>query len=350
MKVVNELEYVRGKMIGSGNFSEVFYADDPQLGGKFAVKEIPKTNFSMPDEYFAEAQRMKASECPNVVPIQFACANGTHVCLMMPLYKKGSLHDRINRDGPLSLGDIIRVGQDVLKGLNQIHNAGLLHLDVKPSNVLFSDTGAALVADFGQCRHIGPSGVTNAPDMYTRNWPPEVLLSGQVSVATDVFHAGLTLYRAVNGNVDFENQYAIIRGDRSRFSDAIVRGKFPNRESFRPDTPRKLKTVIRKALNIDPASRYASALAMADDLARVCPPLNWHVKLEPSGECRWRADRDKQRAIAVHLTGKGTTWSVSVFNVNCGKQRKKDETTLWRNGLSLKEAKTYLKTLFEKLE
>ena len=98
-----------------GMNSEVFLADEPQLGGKVAVKEIPKGKLGNTfDEYFAEARAMFASAHPHVVPIQYACESADRICLVMPFFQNGSLADRI-QGSPISPKEVIRVGQGRVK-------------------------------------------------------------------------------------------------------------------------------------------------------------------------------------------------------------------------------------------
>ena len=204
MRIITNLHYERGAEIGRGNFGIVYLADDPQLGGIVAVKEIPKSNFTNAAEFFQEAKAMFASECPNVLPIRYASATSTHVCFAMPYMRNASLEKRIAFN-PLSIQDVIRVGQGMLNGLTRIHLANLIHFDVKPSNILFSDSGEAMVGDFGQTRAIAASGVALLPDIYTVTMPPEAVAGFVGSVVCDIYQAGLTLYRAVNGEPHWQS-------------------------------------------------------------------------------------------------------------------------------------------------
>ena len=139
MQIRAELQYDRGNQIGVGQGvnSEVFLADDPQLGGQFAAKEISKVSLrNNLTAYFAEAQAMFAVTHPNIVPVQYACETNTHVVLTMPYYQNGSLESRIRRS-PLNVLELIRISQGVLRGLAAIHHGSFVHFDLKPSNILF---------------------------------------------------------------------------------------------------------------------------------------------------------------------------------------------------------------------
>jgi serine/threonine protein kinase len=134
MQVFASVSYTKLKQIGIGQGmnSEVYLADDPQLGGKIAAKEIDKTRFANPNRYFDEAQTMFAVAHDNVVAVQYACQTPTLISLVMPYYRKGSLADRIE-NCPLQLSEVQRVAQGVLAGLAHIHLAGYIHFIVRIS-------------------------------------------------------------------------------------------------------------------------------------------------------------------------------------------------------------------------
>ena len=236
-----EYEPIREIGVGQGRNSKVFLANDPATGGQIAVKEIAKSDFPDAAAYFKEAQSMKAAECPNVMPINICCQTATNVCIVMPFLKNGSLTDRI-ATSPLSLYECVRIGQGMLAGLAQIHHsAKIIHFDVKPSNILFADNDDVLVADFGQSRFIDAMGLSAIPTMYVLAMPPEAISARVGSFVSDVYQAGLTLYRMVNGNQFFEEQLATYP-DAAALQPAIVAGKFPQRDSFLPHVPKWMRT------------------------------------------------------------------------------------------------------------
>jgi serine/threonine protein kinase len=345
MHVVSTLRYTKIKPIGVGQGmnSEVFLSHDPQIGGEVAVKEIEKARFppSVPD-FFEEAKAMFASEHPNVVAIRVASETPTHICLSMPFYKNGSLADRISTN-PLRLSEIQSVGQDILMGIAAIHAAKKLHFDIKPSNVLFSDKGVAMIADFGQARSIGPTGTVTFPKMYRFGVPPEIFTAGVGAVQSDVYQAGLTLYRAANGDPWFERQ----RSNLVDLKQAIVNGKFPNRDQFLPHIPKRMRTVIRKALSINPLDRYSSATAFSTALGNIALSDDWATKIAANGEVEWRATRKKRPDLVVALHENGTKWDVCVHTD--GGRKIACRKTDWLNSQDKTFALAHLKALFYSL-
>jgi serine/threonine protein kinase len=348
MQVVGSISYTKLNQIGVGQGmnSEVYLADDPQLGGRIAAKEIAKTRFANPTDYFNEAQATFAVAHDNVVAIQYACQTPTIISLIMPYYRKRSLADRI-QDRPLQLSEVQRVAQGVLAGLAHIHLTGYVHFDVKPSNILFSNTDRPMVADFGQSRAISPTGVVKVPPLYMKSQPPETISTGLATTLADIYHVGLLMYRALNGDGFFRSQ---MPGDLASLQAKISAGKFPDRARFMPHVPSRIRTLVRKALRVDPAERFQTATELADVLGRVDLMLDWSVEPLPSGGFHWRALRPGQCDLVVELTTNGGTWGVETFTEKPGESRRaKGKSENWRSGLTLVDAYAHLKDVFERL-
>jgi eukaryotic-like serine/threonine-protein kinase len=347
MKRIAQISYKRIKQIGVGQGmnSEVYLADELQLGGVVAVKEIPKANLGNTFvEYFAEAQAMFASQHSHVIPIQYACELPDTVCLVMPFFRNGSLTDRISQS-PVSLSECLRIGQGILSGLSRIHAVGHIHFDIKPSNILFSDADTPMVSDFGQSRTMSPTGVTAAPPMYPYALPPEFFKHGVGTVRSDVYQTGLTLYRAVNGDAAFKPQ---IPADATETQQKTMAGKFPNRNYFLPHVPSKLRRAIRKSLKVDPIDRFSSAPEFADALARIDLPLDWQTSQLKNGEIEWMASRDNRPAINVRLLEDGSRWRFELHTKNGSTERARDKSQ-WKRGLTKKQAFVALKDVFDAL-
>lgn len=330
MKQVASLEFTKLREIGQGEGrnSRVFVVNDPQLGGELVLKEIPKKSVKKPTELFAECNKIHASRHQNVVATQYGCETTDLVCIAMPYYPCGSLAPRIQQ-GPLPVAEVVRLGVDVLSGLGAVHSAGIVHLDIKPTNVLFSDTGQALLADFGQSAWIDPATglATQLVELYVRAVPPELLQSGIATVLSDIYQVGLTLYRAVNGEPHYRRQAATITEPTGRARDrAIKGGTFPSRDDFLPHVPQGLCNLIRDALSVDPSLRPQNALEFRDRLGRVSPDIHWTFTETPGQERAWTGGREgKTQLLVRHAFGSGQD-EITVHTVNeTGDRRKKTE-------------------------
>lgn len=327
--------------------SKVYLADDPQLGGRIAVKEIEKVNFGNNiTAFFTEAQTMFSAAHDNVVRVQYACDTQTHVCIAMPYYAAGSLQSRIDAQ-PLTMSELVRIGDDVLNGLAQIHMKQFIHFDVKPSNVLFGDKDAAMVADFGQSRRIGPTGTIQVPPLYWPIMPPECMTGGVGTVASDIYQAGILLYRCANGDPYFKQQ---VPATDTELKARTLAGTYPDRNAFLPHLPLRLRQLIRKALQVAPQDRYQSATEMANDLARVPCGLDWRVTAT-AGVMTWTADRGGAPPIEVTDKVQGSGHSVCVYTLGAGGSRRaKGRKSLWGANMRPKRAVSHLRKIFRALE
>jgi len=349
MQIVTNVKFEKLKQIGVGQGlnSQVWLANDPQLNCQLAVKEIDKATFWNPN-CFAEAQAVFATEHAHVVRVQWAGEEGSKAYIAMPYYKNGSLLTQLQLTGPMQLSSLLQMASDVLLGLAHIHNKGYLHLDIKPSNVFFNDQGRALIADFGQCRQIGPSGVVTAPEMYFPTMPPEVLATWRAATISDIYQVGALLYRAVNGEEFWAEQFNKYPTE-TELEKAVLGGKFPDRNHFLPHVPRRLRSLIRKALQKSPLKRYSSADEFARDLGRFVPKYDWKTTLLPSGEVSWWCCPSGAAEIAVDLKKAVSQWVVEVHTHNGSSIRAKDKANLWFKSNSREDALDHLKGVFESL-
>ena len=111
--------------------------------------------------------------------------------------------------------------------------------------------------------------------------------------------------------------------------------------------PKRLRTLVRKALRIDPAERFQSALEFSDELARVRVDLDWHMSFAANGSVFWRARREEAPDLVVGCVRAGAEWSARVWTDNSGLQRAKRNFCC--DGLTFGEAQAHLKTVFSEL-
>lgn len=268
-----ELSFHINQEIGQeGKNSTVFTARDLQLNADIVVKKMMKTDFSDINEYFKESSLLHLSSHPNVVPIYYACQDENHVFLAMPYFRRGSLKKRM-ADSPVSVREIIVWSTQVLSGLHNIHSKGLIHFDIKPDNILFSDRGEALLSDFGLTKQTTFSGLAGQDRIYGNMVPPEAFRASDFNNQFDIYQFGLTLHRMCVGDNSFYSEYATFIEDgnlnRPKFRHAVVNGQFPNKDSYPEHIPQALINTVKKCLATELVHRYASAIDIVNDLSDI---------------------------------------------------------------------------------
>ena len=203
--------------LGSGGGGVVWRAHDLDLDRTVAVKEI-RVAPGMPGDQrerararaLREARAAARLQHPHVVSVYDVRSEDDAIYIVMEHVDAPSLQDLVATSGPLPPRDVARLGTEVLDALAAAHAAGIVHRDVKPSNVLMADRGA-VVTDFGIAAVTGDTALTmsgqalGTPDFVS----PEQVDDGQVGPATDVWSLGTTLYYAVEGTPPFQRDRSI---------------------------------------------------------------------------------------------------------------------------------------------
>ncbi len=273
------------KRIGDveGKNSEVWIARDTQLEQVLILKKITKESLDQQsvEDYFAEAKILNTSKHPHVMPIYYSAEDDENVYITMPYYANGSLNSVLN-ERFLTTREIIRYSLDFLSGLLFIHIKGLIHLDIKPTNVIIDDTNKAILTDFGLSKHLDENGFANQRRQYVAHRSPEAYITTDKTVQDDIYQAGLTLYRMCNGNSDFKTQFELLKtscNSNDEFIKKIQRGEFPNRKSYLPQIPVKLRRIINKMLHTDIDKRYKDVLSIINDLSKIDETMDWRCDI-----------------------------------------------------------------------
>jgi WD40 repeat protein/serine/threonine protein kinase len=179
---------------------------------------------------------------------------------------------------------IARIGVQVARALDHAHQLGILHRDIKPANLLLDLFGIVWVTDFGLAKAEGQPDLTSAGDLLgtLRYMPPEAL-GGKSDARGDVYSLGLTLYELLALRPAFEEH------DRAKLVRLVAGSEPPRLRKLIPGLPRDLATIIHKAIQKDPARRYRSAAALADDLQRFLDDRPIAARPVSALEHAWRA-------------------------------------------------------------
>jgi len=195
----------------------------------------------------------------HVVPILELGEAGGITYLAMPYYDGGSLAQRIRERGRLELDETVQLAAQLGRGLDELHGRGVLHRDVKPSNVLLDAAGSAALADFGLARAVDSTRLTAEGQILgTPHYlAPELIEGLEASEASDIYALGCVLYECLVGEPPFAGRGITAIGF------AHLAEPPPDPRERRPELSADLARALLTALEKDPEARPTSGTALA---------------------------------------------------------------------------------------
>lgn len=264
-------------LIGTGGFGEVWLARDAALNREFAVK-ILRPGMTV-DARLKEAQIGNRLTHNNLVHVHQADVVGDggseFVMLAMDFHPAGSVEGLANPAGFIPLPDVLRIGRDILQGLDHLHSKNFFHNDIKPGNILIGGQGQALLSDYGITGVSSNGQPVPAPNAYLLHRAPEVRATDTVGVSSDIFQVGMTLARLLIGLTHLKSIW--FKDGQSAYEGRVDTGKLLTAADFPSHVPTPVKKVILKAVHPDPAQRYVTSLDMRRDLEKLSYPGFWTV-------------------------------------------------------------------------
>jgi serine/threonine-protein kinase len=271
MPIVGELlagRYELRSQLGRGGMAEVFRALDRRLGREVAVKILAGHLLSDPrsvERFEREGRTAAALNHPNVVDVYDAASEGDIHYMVMELVEGPTLAEVIEREGRLPVPRALDIAGRVAAALQVAHDRGLVHHDVKPSNVLFDSDGEVKVADFGIARAASSDITTiQGTPPYVA---PEQARGGRADPRSDVYSLGCVLFEMLAGRPPFVGD-----GASSVIMQHLERPP-PRVSDFRDDVPTHVDDVIQRALSKEPGQRYQSPEEFRSDIDRVAAGL-----------------------------------------------------------------------------
>jgi serine/threonine protein kinase len=247
--------------IASGGMGEVWLAHDRELDRAVALKfRGPRADQF---RFEREAHAAAGLSHPNIVRIFDYGANEGRPYLVLEHLPGGTLANRLESKGPLDDFEAHAVAHDIAAALAHAHAAGIVHRDVKPSNVIFDEHGHAKLTDFGISRSSHERTMTGAGGFLgTAAYMAPEQASGETPVgpAADVYSFGVILFQMLTGRLPFEADSPLELALKHRMSTP------PAAQKLRPDAPRDLTALAAHALAKDPAARPQDGTSLLDTL------------------------------------------------------------------------------------
>jgi serine/threonine protein kinase/tetratricopeptide (TPR) repeat protein len=269
--------------IGAGAHGSVYLAYQRSVGREVAVKSILPQYANDPEfigRFESEAQRIAHLEHPNIVPLYDFWRGPEGAYLVMRLLRGGTLLSSL-ADGPWPVERALRMLEQVASALAAAHRQGIIHRDVKASNILLDEEGNAYLSDFGIAKDLTHAGLTavgaliGTPEYIS----PEQIRDEDLSPQTDIYSLGVVLYETLTGDKPFT---AVTL---SALLLKQLNEPLPPITDRRPDLPPQVNLVIQRATAKKSADRFPDAPAMAIALGRAIGGVQ--------GEAEW-ARNDEQ--------------------------------------------------------
>jgi eukaryotic-like serine/threonine-protein kinase len=272
--------YAVGELLGRGGMAEVYLATDRVLDRPVAIKTLG--GWLASDATFVERFRREALASarishPNLVAVFDAGSDGSLHYIVMEHVPGETLADVIRREGPLRPDRARGIGTNVADALGVAHEAGIVHRDVKPANVMLTPDGRTKLMDLGIARSIDGESITRASSILgTAGYvSPEQARGDPVDRRSDVYSLGCVMYEMLTGRPPFT------AGDPVAVAYKHVHEAPVPPSSVDPSVPHSLEAVTLRAMEKDPAARFQSAGDMSSALADRTAPVASVTKTTP---------------------------------------------------------------------
>jgi serine/threonine protein kinase len=243
--------------LGSGGFGTVLLARDTWIDKKVAIK-VPHRQQNDFDELLQEPRLLAALDHPNIVGIMTAERVDDTFFIVMEYVKGESLEAVLDREKSLDLPRALTYAVQILKGVDHAHQAQILHRDLRPANVLISESGAIKVADFGTSRFLERSHATTVigspPYM-----APEAF-QGRAVLASDIYSVGVMLYQMLTGQLPYYSP------NPAQIEKLVAEGRCTPPRLRNSQIPKEISDIVMKSLAPELPERYQRASELLDDL------------------------------------------------------------------------------------
>jgi len=264
------LHYKIIRKLGEGGMGVVYLAEDTKLERKVAIKFLPR-NISANSEdkkrFEIEAKAAAALNHPNIATIHAIEEYDDDMFIVMEYIEGKELKDIVGAysNKPLQMNDIINYAIQIAEGLNAAHKKGIIHRDIKSSNIMITNDGKVKIMDFGLAKMNGRTKLTKIGSTVgtIAYMSPEQARGGEIDHRTDIWSFGVVIYELLTGKLPFSADYdqAIIY--------SILNENPVSPSGLKSEIFLALNQIIIKCLNKDKDARYQSAKELYKDLRKI---------------------------------------------------------------------------------
>lgn len=242
------------ELVGEGGYAKVYKAFDQDLHRLVAVK-FPK-QLKASEGLLREARRVVQLRHPSIVSVVDLGREGDRVYIVSELVTGGTLAQRLEQ--PIARAEAVRWTIEVAEALQYAHEQGIVHLDVKPANILLDRNERALLTDFGIAASPQPDAALLQSKGTLQYMSPEQVTRERLGHRSDIYSLGVTLHQLLTGTLPYRATQSI------ELAREIAQGKLANLVADEP-----LRGIVQKALSLNPKDRYQAAEALAAALRSV---------------------------------------------------------------------------------
>ena len=256
--------------LGSGGFGSVYLAEDTWIKKNVAIKVPHKQNLDFSD-MLKEPRLLASMSHPNIVTMLTAEKLDDVFFIVMEYVPGETLEHEIMREGALDLGKALDYTCQICNAVDHAHRAGVLHRDIRPGNMLLSETGMLKVTDFGTSRFLEIA----AHDTTVIGSPPYMApeqFHGKAVFASDVYSVGVTMYQMVTGELPY-NTPAPADLEKLMSGELVTAPRVKNAR-----LPKAINDIIMRAMAPDLTARYQRAGDLLEDLLAARAPAGRRAK------------------------------------------------------------------------
>lgn len=256
--------YAVQEHVGAGGMGLVYRAWDPTLERSVALKflsPVLSAVAEVKERFVREARAAARVEHPNVATIHEIGETEEGLrFIAMTHYDGDTLRTRMARDGPFEAALVVEYARTIAEALYEVHRVGIVHRDVKPANVMWTEQGTMKLLDFGLAKAVATGLSRSDRRLGTPSYmSPEQAEGAETGPRTDVWALGVIMYEMLTGERPFS-------GEQPQEVLEAIRQEDPPIHVVQPGAPSALKSILSKCLAKDPMERYASARALVEDL------------------------------------------------------------------------------------
>jgi eukaryotic-like serine/threonine-protein kinase len=291
-----------GDRLGKGGMGEVYRAKDTKLKRLIALKRLAPhlcADSTYQRRFLEEAERASCFSDAHIAALYDVLEEQGEMLLIMEYVEGENLRRRLLR--PMSLEQFFEIATQCAEALAAAHDHGIIHCDIKPENIMLTNTGQVKILDFGVAKRLPRSDQSSTVDQRPGTMggtpaymSPEVLLEKILDGRADIFSLGVVLHEILTGHHPFLSSSFVATSER------ILHEMPTSIRTFNPEVPEALAAVVAKAMAKDPGQRYADARALLEDLRLMHAGLT-PTKLHPILPQRW--ERKPRRRLITGIVG-----------------------------------------------